>query len=112
ALNKAINIFAITKFTDPTAAGVVGISAAIGGPLSSGTASSGVIVATLGILSTENPSCNSSPCAKSTWDANFSYIPDAFAHEMGHFLGLNHPSELGGTTHDVLPDTPLCGQVS
>jgi hypothetical protein len=29
-------------------------------------------------------------------------------HEIGHFLGLNHPSEKAGLTHDPIPDTPTC----
>ena len=30
------------------------------------------------------------------------------AHEIGHFLGLNHTSEKGGEIHDPIPDTPEC----
>ncbi len=32
------------------------------------------------------------------------------AHELGHFLGLWHPSEREGMTFDPLDDTPQCGQ--
>ena len=30
------------------------------------------------------------------------------AHEMGHYLGLNHPSERDGSEHDFVADTPQC----
>ena len=29
-------------------------------------------------------------------------------HELGHFAGLAHPSEVDGTTFDLLDDTPRC----
>ena len=32
----------------------------------------------------------------------------ALAHEIGHFTGLRHTSELNGYQHDALPDTPEC----
>jgi hypothetical protein len=28
------------------------------------------------------------------------------SHEIGHFLGLNHPTESDGLSHDPIPDTP------
>lgn len=31
------------------------------------------------------------------------------AHELGHFLGLFHTSEIGGVSFDPLGDTPQCG---
>lgn len=103
---KAVNIFAISTFTDSP--GTVGIAGAIGGPLPKGMGSSGTIVATLDKLGSENASCSSTPCAKTTWDEDYYYVPPAFAHEMGHYLGLNHPSEKGAVAHDVLYDTPIC----
>lgn len=36
------------------------------------------------------------------------YTAVTFAHELGHFLGLEHTSEQGGETFDYLPDTPEC----
>ncbi len=31
------------------------------------------------------------------------------AHEIGHFMGLWHPSEATGNPHDPIDDTPQCG---
>lgn len=33
---------------------------------------------------------------------------DTLSHELGHFLGLFHPTELNGMTQDVISDTPTC----
>jgi hypothetical protein len=30
------------------------------------------------------------------------------AHEIGHFLGLRHTTEHGGSAHDPITDTPEC----
>lgn len=34
------------------------------------------------------------------------------AHEVGHFLGLNHTSETDGQTFDALSDTPQCPNIN
>ena len=38
-------------------------------------------------------------------------IASTFAHEGGHWLGLFHTTESGGTSFDPLPDTPQCPKV-
>jgi hypothetical protein len=35
-------------------------------------------------------------------------LGSAITHEIGHFMGLYHPSEVDGGNHDPLPDTPEC----
>jgi hypothetical protein len=34
------------------------------------------------------------------------------AHELGHFMGLNHTTEISGNIADPLPDTPRCVGIS
>ncbi len=34
------------------------------------------------------------------------------AHEMGHFFGLSHTSEIGGKGYDPLEDTPRCSDLT
>lgn len=43
--------------------------------------------------------------------AGFSAVADGYTavHELGHFLGLFHSSELDGLSSDLLSDTPACG---
>ncbi len=36
----------------------------------------------------------------------------SLAHELGHFMGLYHPSEPSGSGHDPLIETPECGTPS
>jgi hypothetical protein len=33
---------------------------------------------------------------------------DTLAHEMGHFFGLYHPTEMNGMSQDAITDTPTC----
>lgn len=33
---------------------------------------------------------------------------DVLAHEMGHFFGLYHPTEMNGVSQDAITDTPTC----
>jgi hypothetical protein len=46
--------------------------------------------------------------ALSFLDGDVGIFAETMAHEGGHFLGLFHTSERGGTTHDPLLDTPEC----
>lgn len=40
------------------------------------------------------------------------FTGNIMAHELGHFLGLQHTSELDGQTYDPLEDTPECTNMS
>ncbi len=107
---KSINLYLVKSFSDN--AGILGISGGIGGPFVNGKASSGVAVATFGKLSSWNPNCTLSSCPVSSQEAAYNDFIGTMAHEMGHYLGLNHPSESDGTRHDIVADTPICTATS
>ena len=91
---------------------ILGLSGAIQGPVTNGAQTSGLAFSTSNQLATFNPGCNSSTCARGYLENDFIEMGSTIAHEMGHFLGLNHPSEKpesnGSQMHDQLPDTPSC----
>ena len=91
---KAINIFFVNSVTDM--ATLLGISGGINGPMLNGLANSGVLVSTFGKLDQFNPNCSSAPCDVSQIEYDFNDLGQTVAHEMGHYLGLNHPSESTG----------------
>ncbi|MEC7417431.1 MAG: hypothetical protein VX420_04355, partial [SAR324 cluster bacterium] len=39
-------------------------------------------------------------------------LAETAAHEMGHCLGLYHPTESAGTLFDPISDTPTCGSAN
>lgn len=106
AKTRSINLYLIHQFAD--GAGYLGIAGALGGPLTGDTGNSGVAIATFGKLETFNPNCSVSSCPLSSQEADFVDMGATMAHEMGHYLGLNHPSESSGATHDAVYDTPTC----
>lgn len=87
-----------------------------------GTSSSGVTIATFNQLDTMNPSCPAgapaSACTVQLQDADFYNLAETVAHELGHYLGLNHPTEAQANRRpdgsyepfiqDWIYDTPVC----
>ncbi|TVR01701.1 MAG: hypothetical protein EA398_09145 [Deltaproteobacteria bacterium] len=87
----SINVFLIQGFSISQAPGLLGVSLGIPGvPGFHGNSGSGLIFTS-------------------------EYLPNAaadtgqtLAHEIGHFMGLRHTTEHGGSTADPLDDTPRC----
>jgi hypothetical protein len=106
---KAINVFMISEFSDSNA--ILGIDGSIGAPPINGLQTSGLVVATYNSLQSFNAACRASPCPLNSQDSDFYEMGNTMAHEIGHFMGLNHPSEGTGQTHDFVYDTPYCTAV-
>ncbi|MGK5082074.1 hypothetical protein WDW37_02120 [Bdellovibrionota bacterium FG-1] len=103
---KAINIFFVKSVSDNSA--LLGMSGGIGGPAVNGLPNSGVVVSTFGKMDQYNSGCSAAPCGLTQVEYDFADMEQTIAHEMGHYLGLNHPTESHGTEHDLLRDTPIC----
>ena len=96
----SMNIFMIRAFNMGGGGGgqVLGISPGIPGAAGlHGSPSSGVVFATEGML------------GRSGWFDGNSMLAQTMAHEVGHFLGLFHTTEIYGGA-DPLGDTPQCPQ--
>ncbi|MCA9559739.1 MAG: hypothetical protein KC583_14385 [Myxococcales bacterium] len=87
--DTGVDVFLVGRLQDPTGAPLAGVAGALPGPaLMPGTRASGVAVA-IDLLADDDG------------------LGVAVAHEVGHFLGLFHPSERDDRYPDQLPDTPL-----
>jgi hypothetical protein len=94
ARDNALNVFFVNTIMGDGLAGyiILGESAGIPGVPIRGTTGSGMAVTT------------------ADFPAGLDDIADTLAHEGGHFLGLFHTTELGGTAFDPLSDTPECAR--
>jgi hypothetical protein len=106
----SVHIFLVNGFTAtglPAGSKVAGVDGTIPGPATvGGTVSSGAAVATDSLrFGTTQGRCNGAPNYTGCGDDLTAMI---VAHEMGHFLGLYHVTELSGLDFDPLVDTPKC----
>lgn len=87
----SVNVFLIQGFAISQAPGLLGVSLGIPGvPGFHGNSGSGLIF------------------TSEYLDSAAADTGQTLAHEIGHFLGLRHTTEHGGTTADPLEDTPRC----
>ena len=90
---EAVNLFFIEDYSGDWS-GVLGNAAGIPGSMKIANSWNGVL------------NSLTSHATGSTLDSQL--LGETAAHEMGHQLGLFHVSERGGTSFDILSDTPEC----
>ncbi len=107
-----INVFLVSDILLDSSFTVLGLSGGILGTPVNGTQSSGAAFSTFNQLASYNPSCSSNSCFRDVLEGDFLEMASTIVHELGHFLGLNHPSErpevVENQDHDGLTDTPKC----
>jgi hypothetical protein len=87
----SVNVFLINDFNVSDAPGLLGISTGIPGMAAlHGSSGSGLVFSTA-TLGEDNQT-----------------LGQTMAHEVGHFLGLRHTTEHGGSAEDPITDTPRC----
>ena len=92
-----ISLFFVEDFSG-SSSGLLGISAGIPGSLGVSGNHNGVLVGLTGHVSGGG--------------LQSQLLAETATHEMGHFLGLYHPTESAGTLYDPLSDTPQCGSAN
>lgn len=94
AVEANLNIFFVRSISG---FGTLGIAGDIPGPGANGTITSGVVVNTFGGLADMT-------------QGELVLQGATMAHEGGHYLGLYHTTESGGTLFDPISDTPECSR--
>lgn len=89
----SINVFLIEDFAISDIPGLLGLSAGIPGvPGVHGNGGAGLVFTSANLR------------------ADPESLGQTLGHEVGHFLGLRHTSERGGSEYDPLGDTPQCSR--
>ncbi len=110
---RNVNVFIVSdvQYTGASFT-ILGISGAILGPPLNGTQVSGLAFSSFDKLAVYNPACLTDNCARTLLQNDFLEMAATITHELGHYLGLNHPSEKadgsGTQTVDQIKDTPTC----
>ena len=97
--NGGLNLFFVSSIVYEENYNVLGVAGSIPGALINGTGASGVVISLFDELDTLEEE-----------DESFKELATTVSHEMGHLLGLYHPTESNGTDLDPIPDTPHCGK--
>jgi hypothetical protein len=85
---------------------VIGVDGTIPGPATvNGTVASGAVASAADLKAGRCPAPGAPPALFTCGADQVAYVA---AHEAGHFLGLYHPTELGGDAFDPRTDTPRC----
>jgi hypothetical protein len=118
---RSINIFMVRDISSGTNSfSILGLAGAILGPPVNGAMTSGLAFSTnisvlKDVLSEFNTNCTDALCDRNSLDGTFLEMGSTIAHELGHYLGLNHPSEKVSTVEgiadqkqDRFTDTPTC----
>jgi hypothetical protein len=109
---RALNVFLVSTIPYGGLGTILGKAGGIPGSMINGTTMSGAVFSTFNSLASYNPACPSSgTCPPGSQEYDFVDMASTVSHEMGHFLGLNHPTESSGGSsaqgHDKVPDTPV-----
>ncbi|MCM0606888.1 MAG: hypothetical protein KA715_12430 [Xanthomonadaceae bacterium] len=114
----SVNVFLLSRISygSDDSVTILGLAGGLPGPQVYGVPGAGVGIATFDMLDTYNPSCMLVTCSGSSLDNNFVTMASTISHEVGHYLGLNHPQESSASTNnsstsigmDAIADTPLC----
>jgi hypothetical protein len=106
---QAINLFLVNRVTAGSSGTILGRAGGVPGPPLNATLGSGVVIPLFEMLANFNPDCSGqATCPTAALQAVFLELGATIAHEIGHYLALNHPSERDGETHDAITDTPIC----
>lgn len=111
---KGVNIFLVSTIPYSNSNyTVLGVSGGIVGAVVNGTTRSGLAFSTFDSIASYNSRCSvGTDCTIQLQESDFIEMGGTISHEVGHFLGLYHPSESNGSDHDPIPDTPQCASTS